>query len=67
MLFCADETDRKKLYHNSSVYASDLKWVPIEGQRQMFGMDLEPLYGDILLAKMLPGHEIDLRCFCYKG
>merc|ERR1712150_351406 len=62
-----DETDRKKLYKDSYIYASHLSWVPIGNQKESFGYDVKPIYGDILLAKMLPGHEIDLRCLCYKG
>ena len=66
-LVLTDETDPKKLYKDSNVYASNLKWVPWGNQKDWFPCAAEALYPDILLAKMLPGHEIDLRCLCYKG
>ena len=62
-----DETDPKKLYKDSNVYASNLKWVPVGSQKDWLPCVAEALYPDILIAKMLPGHEIDLRCLCFKG
>jgi len=61
--------DEEKLYNNSNVYASHLKWVPLsEGQRRKFaGREPAPLYGDILIAKLRPGQEIEMELFCEKG
>ncbi|XP_057330458.1 DNA-directed RNA polymerases I and III subunit RPAC1 [Microplitis mediator] len=58
------------MYRNSEVYSSDIKWVPIGRQADMypdgekqFGM-LEP---DILIAKLIPGHEIHAYMHAVKG
>ncbi|KAG8185524.1 hypothetical protein JTE90_012861 [Oedothorax gibbosus] len=55
-----------KAFNHSKVYSSDLKFVPIGNQKQMYGY-IRPVKEDILIAVMKPGHEIDLRAFCYKN
>lgn len=52
-----------------SVYASDLKWQPWnEEQSERFGNDPpKPVVGDILIAQLRSGQEIECECFCEKG
>lgn len=51
-----------------SVYSRDLKWIPIGNQAQKFHKDPpKPVHGDILLNKLRPGQEVELKCFCTKG
>ena len=60
--------DEDKFYNNANVYASHLKWEPMGDQKERFEGD-EPaaLYGDILIAKLRPGQEIEMELFCEKG
>lgn len=61
--------DEEKFYNHPNVYASDLEWIPLGDQAQRFkGDDIpKPLYGDILIAKLRPGQEIEMELFCEKG
>ena len=62
------------------MYAKDLKFLPMGseipdetgcqfavGQNQMLPGGVQPVYGDILLAKLRPGQVIDLEAHCIKG
>jgi DNA-directed RNA polymerase I and III subunit RPAC1 len=47
-----------------------LKWIPLGDQASpsLFQHDPpRPVNSDILLAKLRPGQEIELRCHCAKG
>ncbi|XP_054715003.1 DNA-directed RNA polymerases I and III subunit RPAC1-like [Uloborus diversus] len=56
-----------KAFNHAKVYSRDLKFVPInDNQKKMYG-NIRPVHEDILLAVMKPGHEIDLKAFCYKN
>mmetsp|Transcript_8192 Transcript_8192/g.6110 ORF Transcript_8192/g.6110 Transcript_8192/m.6110 type:complete len:178 (+) Transcript_8192:204-737(+) len=46
--------EEDQYYENASVFSSDLKWVPIGGQKQRLG-NVRPLFDDILIAKLRPG------------
>lgn len=61
--------DEDKFYNNANVYASQLKWIPLGNQAQRFKGEDEPkaLYGDILVAKLRPGQEIEMELYCEKG
>jgi DNA-directed RNA polymerase I and III subunit RPAC1 len=63
--------DEDKFYNNANVYASQLQWIPMnEEQRRRYPTaDSQPkaLYGDILVAKLRPGQEIEMELFCEKG
>lgn len=53
-----------------SVYSKDLRWAPINQQQMDDLQDNDPptvVDGDILLAQLGPGQEIDLECHCEKG
>lgn len=56
------------LFNHASVYASDMKWVPIGNQAEKFkNTPIRPVYEDILLSKMRPGQEIEMELKCEKG
>jgi len=50
------------------VYSKHIKWIPRGEQSQLLdGQDPGPVEGDILLNKLLPGHELDIRLYAVKG
>jgi DNA-directed RNA polymerase I and III subunit RPAC1 len=56
------------LYINHEVRSSHLKWMPQGEQGAVFADKLQaPTNGDIVLAKMRPGQEIDMECHAVKG
>ncbi|KAF4311048.1 DNA-directed RNA polymerase 30-40kDa subunit conserved site [Botryosphaeria dothidea] len=63
------ETDPKKLFINSSVYAHQIKFIPTGRQAELFaGEDaIQPVNPDILIAKLRPGQSINLSMHCIKG
>ena len=64
------ETDPDELYVNHSIYARDLAWIPHGKQETEWIDDLEhprAVHPDILVAKMRPGQELDIRMHAYKG
>jgi hypothetical protein len=51
-----------------NVLSKDLIWTPIGNQAQLFrDRPPKPLYDDLLIAKLLPGQEINLRCYAVRG
>ncbi|KAL3288750.1 hypothetical protein HHI36_003185 [Cryptolaemus montrouzieri] len=60
---CAED-----MYKNNNVYSKSIKWIPISNQKDKFKeKDLGPIHDDILIAKMRPGHELDLKLFAIKS
>jgi DNA-directed RNA polymerase I and III subunit RPAC1 len=56
------------LYLNRRVYTKHLKWIPLGTQKEMFAQNpITPVEDDILIAKLSPGQEIDVKLFCVKG
>lgn len=55
-------------YLNSRVLSGHLEWNPQEEQEEMFAdTPLKPMYDDILIAKLTPGQEINVVCYCEKN
>lgn len=45
-----------------------MKWVPIGNQADVFAdANIGPVHGDILLAQLRPGQELDIIMHCVKG
>lgn len=56
------------LYENSSIYSGQMKWAPKGNQSAIHKeADIGPVYDNILISKMRPGHEFDIRLFAIKG
>ncbi|CAG9764790.1 unnamed protein product [Ceutorhynchus assimilis] len=63
-----DSSRAEDMYKNSNVYSKHIKWVPIGNQKSKFKeSDVGPIHPDILIAKMRPGHEMDLKLFASKS
>ncbi|KAM6956617.1 DNA-directed RNA polymerases I and III subunit RPAC1 [Aplochiton taeniatus] len=63
-----DSSDPKELYLNHMVYSKDMKWFPLGNQADVFAdVNIGPVHGDILLAKLRPGQELDIVMHCVKG
>jgi DNA-directed RNA polymerase I and III subunit RPAC1 len=55
-------------YLNRNVYSKKLTWEPIGEQATLFADDPpRPVHDDILIAKLAPGQELDLKLLCVKG
>lgn len=53
---------------NYGVYSGQIKWLPKGRQSAMFREpSVGPIDSDILIAKMRPGHELDLKLIAVKG
>lgn len=63
------EKDPRKLFDHANVYASDLKFLPVGQQVEVFAGDqtIEPVNPDILVAKLRPGQQIQLMAHMHKG
>lgn len=56
------------LYELISVYSKHIKWLPKGNQAETYtAADVGPIHDDILIAKMRPGHELDLKLIAVKG
>nr|XP_039265607.1 DNA-directed RNA polymerases I and III subunit RPAC1-like [Styela clava] len=60
-----DVSDPDHMYLNHKVYSRDLKWIPFGNQKDLF--EVKPVHDDILIAKMRPGQEIDVKLHAVKG
>eukprot|EP00092_Neocalanus_flemingeri_P013273 GFUD01014305.1.p1 GENE.GFUD01014305.1~~GFUD01014305.1.p1 ORF type:complete len:359 (-),score=138.31 GFUD01014305.1:128-1153(-) len=65
---CTRSTDPSKQYNNSHVLTKHLKWVPRGEQEKWIGTtNPGPAEQDILVNKLRPGHEMDIKMFAVKG
>ena len=66
-------TEPDELYESHNVYTKHMKWLPRKDQIQMLSDGKEstpnpgPVEDDILIAKLRPGHELDIRMVAIKG
>ncbi|CAG2059249.1 unnamed protein product, partial [Timema podura] len=63
-----DTTNPDDLYRNNNVYSKHIKWLPIGDQGSIYKQsDVGPVLDDILINKMRPGHELDIKLHAIKG
>lgn len=56
------------MLRNFLVYSKHIKWIPLGNQAEVYKEeDIGPFPKDILIAKMRPGHEFDLKLVAVKG
>ncbi|XP_075223043.1 RNA polymerase I and III subunit C isoform X2 [Lycorma delicatula] len=64
----ADSTDPNDLYVNNHVYTKHMNWIPLGGQADLYkAKDVGPVHDDILINKLRPGHELDIKMLAVKG
>jgi len=65
---CTRSSDPSKPYNNEKVFTKHFQWVPRGEQEKWIGTT-NPFSGapDILVNKLRPGHEMDLKVFAVKG
>ncbi|CRL00416.1 CLUMA_CG013683, isoform A [Clunio marinus] len=65
---CKEGRNFDAMYKNHNVYSSQMKWIPKGKQGTLLSEnDVGPCESDILICKMRPGHEINLKMLAVKG
>lgn len=63
-----DSSNFDTIYKNHKVLSGSIKWLPKGKQSTMFKeSDVGPIDDDILISKMRPGHELDIKMLAVKG
>ncbi|XP_074605500.1 RNA polymerase I and III subunit C [Brevipalpus obovatus] len=62
-----DSTAPSDIYLNRNVYSKHMVWNAVGTQNDMVSSAIRPVSEDILIAKLSPGQEIDLKMKCFKG
>nr|CAB3265013.1 DNA-directed RNA polymerases I and III subunit RPAC1-like [Phallusia mammillata] len=60
-----DATDPNVMYKHHKVFSGDIVWIPKGNQSDV--SCVKPVHDDILIAKLRPGHEIDVKMQAVKG
>lgn len=56
------------MYKNHSITTGQMKWIPKGKQGTLYNeVDIGPCETDILISKMRPGHELNLKMLAVKG
>lgn len=65
---CKETTNFDNMYKNHNIYSGHIKWVPRGKQAALYKeCDVGPIEDDILISKMRPGHEFDIKMLAVKG
>lgn len=63
-----DTASFENLYENHNVYSGQIRWVPKGRQAQLMReAEVAPVHDKILISKMRPGHEFDIKLLAVKG
>lgn len=63
-----DSSRADDMFKNNKVYSKHMKWLPIGSQAESLSeLQVGPVHDDILIAKMRPGHELDLKLIAVKS
>lgn len=65
---CKEQTNFDSMYKNHNIYSGQIKWIPKGKQGTLYKeADVGPIDDDILISKMRPGHEFDIKMLAVKG
>jgi len=64
---CSKSKDTDKPYSNEKVFTRQLEWVPRGEQEEWLPITPACTAPDILINKLRPGHEMDIKLYAIKG